>query len=95
MTINSTTLLDSASDSSSETAPIATRADTDTQTFLKLLVTQIQNQDPLDPQDPTEFVSQLAEFSSLEQLVEMRKSLDAIHDLSVAVQTAIPEPVQA
>ena len=30
--------------------------------FLKLLVTQLQNQDPLNPQDDTQFISQLAEF---------------------------------
>lgn len=35
--------------------------------FLKLLVTQLQNQDPLNPNDPTEFTAQLAQFSSLEQ----------------------------
>ena len=42
--------------------------------FFRLLVTQIQNQDPLNPQDPTAFVSQLAQFSSLEQLLEMGNS---------------------
>ena len=50
----------------------------DSQTFLLLLVTQLRNQDPLNPQDPTQFVSQLAEFSSLEQLLGMRQSLTAI-----------------
>ncbi len=50
----------------------------DTGTFLRLLVTQVRNQDPLDPQDPTEFVSQLAEFSSLEQLLNMNKQLEVI-----------------
>lgn len=35
--------------------------------FLKLLVSQLQNQDPLNPSDPTEFTAQLAQFSSLEQ----------------------------
>jgi flagellar basal-body rod modification protein FlgD len=35
------------------------------QAFLKLLITQLQNQDPLSPADPTQFVSQLAQFSSL------------------------------
>jgi len=51
-------------------------------TFLKLLVTQIQHQDPLNPQDPTQFVSQLAEFSSLEQLLEMRKSLQNLEQIA-------------
>ena len=36
--------------------------------FLHLLVTQLQNQDPLNPSDSTEFTAQLATFSSLEEL---------------------------
>ncbi len=43
--------------------------------FLKLLVTQLQNQDPLNPSDPTEFTAQLAQFSSLEQLFEVNASI--------------------
>ncbi|MBN2654443.1 MAG: flagellar hook assembly protein FlgD [Nitrospirae bacterium] len=44
--------------------------------FLKLLVTQLKNQDPLDPMDNSEFVSQLATFSSLEQISNMSKSME-------------------
>lgn len=36
--------------------------------FLKLLVAQMSNQDPLNPQDPTQYVTQLAQFSMLEQM---------------------------
>ncbi|HTR98266.1 MAG TPA: flagellar hook capping FlgD N-terminal domain-containing protein, partial [Bacteroidota bacterium] len=36
--------------------------------FLKMLVTQLQNQDPLNPMDATQFASQLAQFTSVEQL---------------------------
>lgn len=36
--------------------------------FLKLLVTQLQNQDPLKPMDDTAFIAQMAQFSSLEQM---------------------------
>lgn len=43
--------------------------------FLKLLVTQLQNQDPLNPQNDTEFISQLAQFSSLEQMTNMSATM--------------------
>lgn len=46
--------------------------------FLQLLTAQIQNQDPLAPLDSTQFVEQLATFSSLEQQVRSNSSLDSI-----------------
>jgi flagellar hook assembly protein FlgD len=48
------------------------------QTFLQLLVAQLKNQDPSNPMDGTQFVSQLAEFSQLEQQLAMRTDLDKI-----------------
>lgn len=44
--------------------------------FLQLLVCQIQNQDPLNPQDDTQFVSQLATFSQLEQMQNLNASYE-------------------
>ncbi len=44
--------------------------------FLQLLVAQLKGQNPLDPKDGTEFVSQLAQFSSLEQLINIRTTLE-------------------
>lgn len=46
--------------------------------FLKILMTQLQNQDPLNPMDDGEFVSQMATFSSLEQMMNMAKSIDTL-----------------
>jgi flagellar basal-body rod modification protein FlgD len=47
----------------------------DKNAFLQLLVTQMQNQDPLSPADSTEYVSQLAQFSSLEQMQNLNDNL--------------------
>ena len=47
-------------------------------TFLTLLVAQLKNQNPASPMDGTTFVTQLAQFSDLEQNVAMRTDLDAI-----------------
>jgi flagellar basal-body rod modification protein FlgD len=52
--------------------------------FLQLLVAQLKGQNPLDPQDPTQFVSQLAQFSSLEQLTSIRTTLDGMAKASAA-----------
>lgn len=56
--------------------------------FLKILMTQLQDQDPTDPMDDREFVSQMATFSSLEQMTNMSDSIDKLVDsqLSPVVQ---------
>ena len=50
------------------------------ETFLKLFVAQLQNQDPLSPnqQDPTQMVSELAQFSQLEQMVNIGSDVHSI-----------------
>ena len=50
----------------------------DKDAFMRLLVTQLQNQDPLEPTQNQEFVAQLATFSSLEQLEELNDSTVAM-----------------
>ena len=53
--------------------------------FLNLLVVQLQNQDPLNPMDSQEFAVQLSQFSQVEQLLNIRESLDAGRSTNEAV----------
>jgi len=53
--------------------------------FLNLLVTQLQHQDPTQPMADGEFLAQLAQFSSLEQLQQMNKSLTQIAEFYSAL----------
>jgi flagellar basal-body rod modification protein FlgD len=46
--------------------------------FMTLLVAQLKNQDPLAPQDGAQFVAQLAQFNSLDQLVGIRQSIEQL-----------------
>jgi flagellar basal-body rod modification protein FlgD len=46
--------------------------------FLQMLVAQLQNQDPLNPQDSADFAAQLAQFSTVEQLIAVRQGVDAL-----------------
>ncbi len=46
-------------------------------TFLKLLVAQLKYQDPLKPSDPQSFLTQTAQFTSVEKLTELTKQLEA------------------
>ena len=53
------------------------KAQLDKDAFLQLLVTQLKNQDPLNPMQPYEFAAQLAQFSSVEQLTQVNDGLAA------------------
>lgn len=46
--------------------------------FLRILVTQLQNQDPTQPLQDREFIAQMAQFTSLEQMTNMNKSLSTL-----------------
>jgi flagellar basal-body rod modification protein FlgD len=60
----------------------------DENTFLTLLVAQLKNQDPLSPQDGTQFVSQLAQFSQLEQLIGINKNTASVAGVVAPPPTA-------
>ncbi len=55
-------------------------------TFLALLTTQLQNQDPLDPLDSEKFTEQLVQFSGVEQAITTNKKLDRLLDLQASNQ---------
>ncbi len=66
--------------------------------FLKLLVTQLQHQDPLQPKEDGEFLAQLAQFSSLEKLTEISTAIGtltellAMQKLNAAAEAQTPAP---
>jgi flagellar basal-body rod modification protein FlgD len=73
---SSTTTTGTSSSSTTTADPLANKA-----TFLNLLVAQLKNQDPLNPTDGTQFVSQLAQFSELEQVLQLSSDVGAIRDV--------------
>jgi flagellar basal-body rod modification protein FlgD len=67
----------SGTDSTSSTSnALTTDALGNETTFLQLLVTEIQNQDPTQPMDSTTFLTQLAQFSQLEQMAGIRQDIE-------------------
>ena len=67
------------------------RAAVEKEGFLKLLVAQLSNQDPMQPQDADKYVQQLTNFSNLEQLMNLNKGVEqlGIGQLSNNTQEAI------
>jgi flagellar basal-body rod modification protein FlgD len=62
--------------------------------FLKLMVAQLRNQNPLNPVDGVDFLSQLSQISGVEQMVEMRQQLTAIHKILAGSGTPAAQGTQ-
>ena len=55
--------------------------------FLKLLITELQHQDPTNPMEDREFIAQMAQFSSLEQMLNFNKNMETLLE-SVSFQSS-------
>ena len=72
--------------SSSSSAATAAGAMVDYNSFLTLLVAELKNQDPTNPTDPTQYMSQLASFSAVGQNVQTNQKLDTMLTTSALSQ---------
>ena len=75
ITVNGVTYNAAAYDAS-QTKEVKKNDELGKDAFLQLLVTQLKNQDPLDPQDNGEYIAELAQFSSLEQMTNVVSKLE-------------------
>ncbi len=78
--------IDSVSSTPVKASTAQRTATVDYESFLHLLVAQLKHQDPTNPSDGTQFLSQLASFSSVEQGVQSNAKLDAILQSTVMSQ---------
>ncbi len=78
----------SASADNKDVSQVATK-----DAFLRLLVAQIRNQNPLNPADGVQFLTQLAQFSELEQMITMRQEVEGLRDdMQAALNPAADTP---
>ena len=72
----------------SRAAASGAKLEEDLNKFLKLLVTQLQNQDPLDPMDANEFTNQLVQFANVEQQIQQNANLESLITIQKTSQVA-------
>ena len=80
---------DAAAYEASKTTETKKNDDLGKEAFLQLLVTQLQNQDPLDPQDNSSYIAELAQFSSLEQMTNVAKNLEDLGKVVGNIDTSV------
>ena len=87
-TTSSAAAASSSIDSTTKSGQAAAKLDEDLNRFLNLLVTQLKNQDPLDPMDANEFTSQLVQFASVEQQIYQNANLEKLLNVEQTSQVA-------
>lgn len=78
MTVSAPTSVTPTTSQAQSATPASTSLTSDFQTFLRLMTTQLQYQDPMNPVDSTQYLSQLASFSAVEQQTQTNKLLASI-----------------
>ncbi|MBR2141861.1 flagellar hook capping FlgD N-terminal domain-containing protein [Anaerovibrio sp.] len=68
---------------------VGKKKELDKDAFLSLLVTQMQYQDPLSPMDNTEYLAQLAQYSSLEQMTNVASKLSDVYSLVENIDSSV------
>lgn len=86
MIIGGANSLATAAEDGSKSADASAKLEEDLNRFLNLLVTQLKNQDPLDPLDANEFTSQLVQFASVEQQIYQNTNLEKMLNLQETSQ---------
>ena len=80
MAVHFTDFSNAAIDGGAGKLPVPKQSLSNKDAFLQLLVAQIKNQNPMNPSDGVEFLTQLTQFSSLEQMMGMREELETIRE---------------
>lgn len=68
--------------------PQASKSELGKEDFLLLMIQQLQNQDPLEPMKNEDFIAQLAQFNSLEQMQNLNSTMESLGNLQILAQTA-------
>jgi flagellar basal-body rod modification protein FlgD len=90
VTVNATSSATSSTEALGATVARETALGQDA--FLKLLLTQLQHQDPTQPMKDTEFIAQLAQFSQLEKLTDISQSVKQLTNAIVDVTVSAGRP---
>jgi len=82
-----------SNDATNETRKKSQKLDKDA--FLKLMMTQLQNQNPLSPTDNAEYMNQMAQFSSVEQLTNIAASQETTNELNALISKQLEDMAKA
>ena len=84
-----------ATNSTTSNSGVSLNANNAEATFLNMLVTELQNQDPTSPMDPTQMVGQMFSMNQLQQLIDINQTLQTAFGLAPSANSAAAHTSQA